>query len=69
MGFLYRPKLRGGGHSRIWWCKYYVNGGRSARAPAIATTSSALPTSRTWPAGLRARLRARRTPPRLTPVA
>jgi len=26
MGFLYRPKLRGGGHSRIWWCKYYVNG-------------------------------------------
>ena len=26
MGFLYRPKLRGGGRSRIWWCKYYVNG-------------------------------------------
>lgn len=26
MGFLYRPKLRGGDHSRIWWCKYYVNG-------------------------------------------
>lgn len=26
MGFLYRPKLKGGGRSRIWWCKYYVNG-------------------------------------------
>ena len=26
MGYLYRPKLRGGGSSRIWWCKYYVNG-------------------------------------------
>ena len=26
MGFLYRPRLRSGGHSRIWWCKYYVNG-------------------------------------------
>ncbi|MGH7321634.1 MAG: glycosyltransferase [Candidatus Rokuibacteriota bacterium] len=25
-GFLYRPKLRGGGHSRIWWCKSYVTG-------------------------------------------
>jgi hypothetical protein len=26
MGSLYRPKLKGGGCSRIWWAKYYANG-------------------------------------------
>src|SRR5437879_1057370 len=26
MGYLYRPKLKSGELSRIWWAKYYVNG-------------------------------------------
>jgi hypothetical protein len=26
MGSLYRPKLKSGGPSTIWWVKYYVNG-------------------------------------------
>jgi len=26
MGYLYRPKLKSGERSSIWWCKYYVNG-------------------------------------------
>jgi hypothetical protein len=26
MGYLYQPKLKSGGASRIYWCKYYVNG-------------------------------------------
>ena len=26
MGSLYRPKLKSGKPSTIWWVKYYVNG-------------------------------------------
>jgi hypothetical protein len=26
MGYLYRPKLKSGERSRVWWAKYYVNG-------------------------------------------
>lgn len=26
MDYLYRPKLKGGARSEIWWAKYYVNG-------------------------------------------
>jgi integrase len=26
MGYLYRPKLKSGGPSSVWWAKYYVNG-------------------------------------------
>ena len=26
MGYLYRPKLKGGERSSSWWAKYYVNG-------------------------------------------
>lgn len=28
MSSLYRPKLKSGGYSRFFWCKYYVNGRR-----------------------------------------
>ena len=43
---MYRPKLKNGTRSRVWWCKYYVNGrpirestcieGDTATAPAEA---------------------------------
>jgi general stress protein YciG len=26
MGYLYQPKLKSGGHSAIWWAKWYVDG-------------------------------------------
>ena len=26
MGSLYRPKLKSGGRSAVWWAKYYSNG-------------------------------------------
>lgn len=26
MGYLYRPKLKSGARSEIWWCKHYENG-------------------------------------------
>ena len=43
MGFLYRPKLRGGGHSRIWWCKYYVNGRPIRESTGIAGDTETAP--------------------------
>jgi len=43
MGSLYRPKLRGLGYSRIWWCKYYVDGRPIRESTGIASDTETAP--------------------------
>ena len=43
MGSLYRPKLRGLGYSRIWWCKYYVDGRPIRESTGIAGDTETAP--------------------------
>jgi len=46
MGYLYRPKLKSGERSSIWWAKYYVNGRpvrEKEREGRVATGAPVLP--------------------------
>jgi integrase len=36
MGYLYRPKLKSGARSGIWWAKYYVNGRAVRESTSVA---------------------------------
>jgi integrase len=36
MGYLYRPKLKSGARSSIWWAKYYVNGRAVRESTGVA---------------------------------
>jgi len=44
MGSLYRPKLKNGARSRVWWCKYYVNGRPIRESTGIAGDTATAPT-------------------------
>jgi hypothetical protein len=43
MGYLYRPKLKSGARSEIWWAKYYVNGRPVRESTGIAANTETPP--------------------------
>src|SRR5262245_31367252 len=43
MGYLYRPKLKSGARSEIWWVKYYVNGRPVRESTGVAAETETPP--------------------------
>jgi integrase len=43
MGYLYRPKLKSGARSEIWWAKYYVNGRPVRESTSVAADTKTAP--------------------------
>src|SRR6059058_5697011 len=43
MGYLYRPKLKSGERSSIWWAKYYVNGRPVRESTGVAADTKTAP--------------------------
>jgi hypothetical protein len=43
MGYLYRPKLKTGGRSRVWWAKYYINGRPIRESTGVAADTKRAP--------------------------
>src|SRR5436190_18100312 len=43
MGYLYRPKLKSGERSSIWWAKYYVNGRPVRESTRVASNTDTPP--------------------------
>src|SRR6266566_2604524 len=43
MGYLYRPKLKSGARSEIWWAKYYVNGRPVRESIGVAADTKTAP--------------------------
>jgi integrase len=43
MGYLYRPKLKSGTRSEIWWAKYYVNGRPVRESTGVAGVPGRIP--------------------------
>ena len=46
MGYLYRPKLKSGPRSTVWWAKYYVNGRPMRESTGIASDTTRHPRRR-----------------------
>ena len=43
MGYLYRPKLKSGAQSSIWWCKYYLNGRPVRESTGVSADTKTAP--------------------------
>jgi integrase len=43
MGYLYRPKLKSGARSEIWWAKYYLNGRPVRESTGVAADTKTAP--------------------------
>ncbi len=43
MGYLYRPKLKSGERSEIWWVKYYVNGRPVRESSGVSADTKTAP--------------------------
>ena len=43
MGYLYRPKLKSGARSEVWWVKYYVNGRAVRESTKVAADTKTAP--------------------------
>jgi integrase len=43
VGYLYRPKLKTGERSRVWWAKYYINGRPVRESTGVAADTKRAP--------------------------